>query len=112
MFGRVLNTVFGYKCVHLFKANIENTRTMCDICSKLTMNTSERSHRRHSGVFIVNFEWISHIVLALPLLDFEQVNTGWIRPNRNYYCDHEEHYPAGIYLVSFLLTLNTSHTLF
>ena len=28
----------------------------CEICSKLTTNTSERSQWRHSGVFIVNFE--------------------------------------------------------
>ena len=33
------------------------------------------SHLRHSGVFIVNFEQISQIVLVFPLVDFEKVNT-------------------------------------
>ena len=35
---------------------------MCEICSKLTIKAYER--RRHSGVFIVNFEHVSHLVLV------------------------------------------------
>ena len=38
---------------------------MCEICSKLTINTPEW---RHSGFFVANFEQISHIVLAFPIL--------------------------------------------
>ena len=41
---------------------------MCEIYSKLTIKTPERRHRRRSGVFIVNFEQISGIVLVFPLL--------------------------------------------
>ena len=41
---------------------------MCEICSKLTIETLERRQLRRSGVFIVNFEQISHIILAYPLL--------------------------------------------
>ena len=37
-------------------------------CSELTIKTTERYHWRCSGVFIVNFEHISHFVLVLPLL--------------------------------------------
>ena len=37
------------------------------MCSKLTIKTPER-RRRRSGVFIVNFEHISHLVLVLLLL--------------------------------------------
>ena len=37
-------------------------------CSKVTIKTPERRHRRHSGVFIVNFEHISHLVLVFLLL--------------------------------------------
>ena len=40
-----------------------NTRTICEICSKLTMKTLERRQLRRSGVFIVHFEQISPIVL-------------------------------------------------
>ena len=35
---------------------------MCEICSKLTIKAYER--RRHSGVFIVNFEHVSHLALV------------------------------------------------
>ena len=38
------------------------------MCSKLTINTPERRHWRRSGVFIVNFEHISHLVLVFLLL--------------------------------------------
>ena len=41
---------------------------MCEICSKLTKKTPNRYQRCFSGVFIVNFEHISNIVLAFLLL--------------------------------------------
>ena len=41
---------------------------MCEICSKLTIKTPEPRHKRRSGVFIVKFEQISHIVLLFLLL--------------------------------------------
>ena len=44
----------------LFKVSNENTKTMCEICSKLKTKTPERCQCRCSGVFIVNFEQISH----------------------------------------------------
>ena len=50
--------------IYLFKVNNRNTRRMCGICSKLTIKTPEGRHWRSSSVFIVNFELISHIVLA------------------------------------------------
>ena len=59
---------------YMFKVNNRNTRTKCDICSKLTIKTPERCHWRRSGVFIVNFEHISFLVLVF--LFFEQVNAG------------------------------------
>ena len=54
--------------IYLFKVNNRNTRTRCGMCSKLTIKTSERRHWRRSGVFIVNFEHISHLVLVFLLL--------------------------------------------
>ena len=53
--------------IYLFKVNNKN-KTMCEICSKLTIETSERCHWRQSRVFILNLEHISHIVLVFPLL--------------------------------------------
>ena len=53
----------------LLKVNNRNTRVSCEICSKL-IKTQERGHWRHSGVFIVNFENISHLVLVFQLLTF------------------------------------------
>ena len=54
--------------IYLLKVNNRNTRTRCEICSKLTINTPERRHWRRSGVFIVNFEHISYLVLVFLLL--------------------------------------------
>ena len=54
--------------IYLFKVNNENTGTMCEICSKLTIKTPEQCHWSCSAVFIVNFEQISRIVLVFPLL--------------------------------------------
>ena len=54
--------------IYLLKVNNRNTRTRCEICSKLTINTPERRHWRRSGVFLVNFEHISHLVLVFLLL--------------------------------------------
>ena len=54
--------------IYLLKVNNRNTRTRCEICSKLTIKTPERRQWRRSGVFIVNFEHISHLVLVFLLL--------------------------------------------
>ena len=64
---------------YLFKVNNENTRTMLEICSKLTIKIPERRYWRCSG-FIVKFEQISHIVLVFPLLRW----TG--KHKQNYFC--------------------------
>ena len=46
---------------YMFQVNNRNTRTRCEICSKLTIKTPERCKWRRPGVFIVNFEHISHL---------------------------------------------------
>ena len=53
---------------YMFKVNNRNTRTSCGVCSKLTIKTPERRHWHRSGIFIVNFEHISHLVLVFLLL--------------------------------------------
>ena len=45
--------------IYLIKGSNRNTRTNCEICSKLTIKTPEWRRSRCSGVFIVNFENIS-----------------------------------------------------
>ena len=54
--------------IYLFKVNKRNTRARCEICSKLTIKTSEWYQWRRSGVFVANFEHISHHDLVFVLL--------------------------------------------
>ena len=58
--------------IYLLKVNSRNTRFRCKICSKLTIKTPERGQWCSSGVFIVNFEHISHLFLAFLLLTFDK----------------------------------------
>ena len=60
----------------MFKVNNRNTRGRSEIWSKLTIETPERRQWRRSGVFIVNFEHISQVVLSVSSVNFEQVNAG------------------------------------
>ena len=46
--------------IYLFKVNNKNARKSCATCSKLTIKIPEQRYRRRSGVFIGNFEHISH----------------------------------------------------
>ena len=48
----------------MLKVNNKNIRTRSKLCSTLIIKTSERRHWRHSDVFIVNFEHISHRALV------------------------------------------------
>ena len=54
--------------IYMLKVNNKNFRTRCEICSKLTIKTPERRQWHGSGVFIINFEHISHLVLLFLLL--------------------------------------------
>ena len=50
-------------------------------CSRSTIETGKRCERRQwrrSGVFIINFEHISHLFLVFLFFDFEQVTVRWI----------------------------------
>ena len=49
--------------MYLFEVSNGNTRTICEVCLKLTVNTPERLHSRCSDVLII-FEQISHIALV------------------------------------------------
>ena len=41
--------------IYFFKVNSASTKTMCEICSKLTENAPEQRQWRCTGVLIVNF---------------------------------------------------------
>ena len=56
---------------YMFKVNDRNTRTRCGICSKLTIKIPERRQWRRSGIFIVNFEHIWHLVLVFLFLTLD-----------------------------------------
>ena len=56
--------------VILLKVNNWNITKICEICSKFKLKTTVRRHLRRFGVFIIIFEYISHIFLV----DFEHVN--------------------------------------
>ena len=52
----------------LIQINNRKTRARCEKCSKLTIKRPKRRQWRRFGVFIVNFEHISHLVLEFLLL--------------------------------------------
>ena len=68
MFDRALNTPLFPAGNYIFKVNNRNTRTRCEICSKLTIKIPERRYWRRSGIFIVNFDHISYLVVVFLLL--------------------------------------------
>ena len=45
---------------------------------EVTINIPQRRHWRRSGIFIVNFEHISHLV------NFELINAGWVMTRFKY----------------------------
>ena len=57
--------------IYLFKFNNRNTRTRCEVCSKLTIRTLER--RLVSLLLILNVFSTFSIV---SIVNFEQVNAG------------------------------------
>ena len=50
-------------------------KEMYEICSKLTIKTTEQRQWRSAGVFIANFEKYSTYCSGVPNIDFEQVDT-------------------------------------
>ena len=67
--------------IYLFKVNNRNTRKRCEICSKLTIKISERYHWHESGVFTVNFRYISHLFLLFLLLTLNMHLFAWMLQN-------------------------------
>ena len=64
-FNRCHEFMFFPASNYLLKVSSRNK--VCETCSKLTTKTPEKGHRGRSGVFIVNFEHISHLFLVFLL---------------------------------------------
>ena len=62
----------------MFKVTIETLEQRCEICLKLTIKTSKRRQWRRSGIFIFNFEHISHLISSVSIVNFEHVIAGWV----------------------------------
>ena len=67
-----LSVNFSPAGIYLLKNNNKNTRTICEICLKLTIKTPEWRICRCSGAFTVNFEQISYIVVVILLLNLNK----------------------------------------
>ena len=59
----------------MFKVNSRNTRTWCEICSKLITKT---------GVFIGNFDQISYLLLNMKLANGEAKTNLFVKPTVNH----------------------------
>ena len=73
LFIYILKLSFFPAGIYLLKVNNRNTRTRCEICSKLTKKIPER----RPGIFIVKFEHISHLV-RVSIVNFEHEIDGWV----------------------------------
>ena len=62
-------------------SKLEIIETRCEICSKLTIKIPERRDWRRYGIFIVNFEHISHLVPCsnFSIVNFEHAIAYWVR---------------------------------
>ena len=52
---------------YVFKVNNKSTKTRCEIYFNLTTKTPEWRHWHRSGIFIVNFKHVLHLVLVFLL---------------------------------------------
>ena len=63
----------------LLKVNNRNIRTKVWNMFKVNNKDTKTTPMRHFGVFIVNLEHISHLCSTVSVVNFEQVNGGWVR---------------------------------
>ena len=73
---------------YMFQVNNRNTRTMYEICSKLTIKTPERRHWRHLGVFVVNIEEVNSGWALIIELSHPQTRHSRVKICYFYYCHY------------------------
>ena len=78
----ILKSVLRHCCcwefpasTYLFKVNNRNTRTMCEICSKLTIKTTER--RQFWCLYCELWTYFT-LCSTVSFVNFEQINAGWV----------------------------------
>ena len=80
--------------IYLLKVNTKNTRTRCEICSKVTIKIPERCQRRQyfapcSSVSVVNFE---HVIAGWARVNFELLwGNGFFMTRENTKNNQDEH---------------------
>ena len=121
MIGWLYTDIYGWQAelekmnwvsasIYQLKVNNRNTSTRCETFSKLIIKTPERRHWRRSGVFIVNLEYISHLVLVFLLLTLNMQFPAGVFVNLAQFEKRrfdkillisltQNKYPAGIYLL-------------
>lgn len=52
--------------IDLFRVSNGNTKLSCEICPELASKTLEQHCWRWSGIFFVDFEQVSHIIMVFP----------------------------------------------
>ena len=82
--------LISVKLIYLFKVNNRNIRKRCEICSNITLRTPERHQWRRSSVFIVNFQYISHLFLAFLLFKVSRFHFGHFNPFQSSVAFHIE----------------------
>ena len=65
---KFLKTMMSQPAITCLQVHNRNTKTRCEICSKLTIKIPERRHGRPSRIFIVKSEHISQPVLVFLVL--------------------------------------------
>ena len=69
----IIKSYFRYSFMYLSQPTFNCSKSQVETVAKdRDIETSERYQWRHSGVFIVNFEHISRIVLVHPLCNLDK----------------------------------------
>ena len=69
---------FSHQAITCSHLTMETLEQMCERGSKLTIKTPKRQLWRLFGVFIINFEHISHLCSSVSIVNFKQVNACWV----------------------------------
>ena len=68
--------------IYLFRVNKRSTgKKVWNMLTKFSIKIPERHQWRHSGILIVKFEHISHLLSSVSIVDFEQLNVRWVLNN-------------------------------
>ena len=75
---RAYSQIASQPAIICLKLTIKTLEQRDEISSKLTIKTLKQPHCRRFDVFIANFEHISHLCSSISIVNFKQVNAGWV----------------------------------